>query len=94
MVFVSGRKRHFWVSYKAHNPNQGGWPWLVLQSHRLLKQAFSLPDKDRKQALRLGAGYLTRRPHTGSLVLRFTKTLTNKIEGLIFQFRRKPQRYP
>jgi hypothetical protein len=28
------------------------------------------------------------------LVLRFTKTLTNKIEGFIFQFRRKPQRYP
>jgi hypothetical protein len=31
---------------------------------------------------------------TTTLVLRFTKTLTNKIEGFIFQFRRKPQRYP
>jgi hypothetical protein len=28
------------------------------------------------------------------LVRRFTQTLTNKIEGFIFQFRRKPQRYP
>jgi predicted nucleotidyltransferase len=28
------------------------------------------------------------------LVLRFTKTLTNKIDGFIFQFRLKPQRYP
>jgi hypothetical protein len=31
---------------------------------------------------------------TTALVLRLTKTLTNKIEGFIFQFRRKPQRYP
>jgi SRSO17 transposase len=33
-------------------------------------------------------------PMAAQLVLRFTKTLTNKIDGFIFQFRRKPQRYP
>jgi hypothetical protein len=50
----------------------------------------SLPEGMRLYTLSLR---ITGRPNS-ALVLRFTKTLTNKIDGFIFQFRRKPQRYP
>jgi hypothetical protein len=50
-IFVSLRKRHVLVSYKAQNPSRGWWPRLVLQRRRSLKQVFSSPYKDRAQAL-------------------------------------------
>jgi hypothetical protein len=66
-IFVSVRKRHFLVGYKAQNPSRGWWPRLVSQRLRSLKQAFSSPYKDRAQALNSYGHFYYAQPQTTQL---------------------------